>query len=144
MSHHVLRVAICGCMKMYHGQLVGRKIHLDGRTFELHEVRIPDDDRHAKPIKQSRSHFFIDNTVQPDRSIWTSLMRNDLIVSASGRSERWYYFVYDGMRVAAQERQGKPDHPHMHLTPSGMAQLIRRILTWMDSRERRLWLARMR
>lgn len=133
----VIRVGICGCLNLYHGDLGGRGMNIGGHPFRLEEIRLPDEMWHTASIKTRRCHFFIDRADDVDDGRCANepphifLERHDLVLSSSKRSEKLVNDTYFGMRG------GEPK------TPLGIARQIRGLIAEMSQRDRRAWLRRM-
>ena len=134
-----IRVGICGCINLYHGELEGRRMRIAGRWYRLQEVGLPNEQYHTGSLKRNRCHFFVDNGSVEKGDICIMVGKEDLIQSPSGKSERLKDTLYDGMRT--QKSCGQPaDVP---LGPRGVARLIRRLIAEMKSPDRSQWLRRM-
>ena len=52
-----LRIGICGCTGLYHGQLDGKRMRIDGRSYVVKEIPLPDEQFHTTSLKQHRCHL---------------------------------------------------------------------------------------
>jgi len=56
-----LKIGICACTQLFHGEIAGREIQIGSRKFALEEVQIPGGEkRQSKALKENGCHFFID------------------------------------------------------------------------------------
>jgi hypothetical protein len=128
-----IRIGICGCMKLYRGDLNGRQLRISGKWFVLEEVILPNEEFHTKSIKKQRCHFFIDKDKGGINDGTIFLVRYELYLSPSGRSERLSDLGFYG----GYSRDGKA------FSPQRMIRYMRELIAEMSQRNRAQWLRRM-
>ena len=139
-----IRVGICGCLNLYHGELQGRGIIIEGTRYRVKEVELPDETSHTQSLKRTRCHFFIDNGAEVKKDLSILMSANDLIRSPSGRSERLESSFCSGM--ASEKLWWKNGECHSSgtpLVPMGIMRIIRRTIVYTQVRKRRAWFRRM-